>query len=456
MSKLGMPDIIVAFKEKGIEAIQRSQRGIVMLVLEEEGKDLVADHLDLYSVDDIPSEGISDFSREQMQLALEGYQLAPKKVMAYFIPPVKEDEEETTDTTGTGETSGTEETGGSSGDSGTTSGEVKDLDEAVDDELSVKKPGITPTTMEAALTATSGTVSESDTESETTEETETTTTEKKQDYSAVLKLAEAVKFTYLVIPQIRDSQVREIASWIKSMRTVKHIMAKAVLPNCAADNEGVINFTNTIIKTKDKSYTAAEYCSRIAGMLAGTPMTIATTYAPLSELVEVEMETKEQRDARVARGEFFLFSDMQQIKVARGVNSFVTTYQGKGDQFKKCKIVELLDMIHDDIRQTGHDSYIGKYANSKENRDLLCTAITGYFKTLETEGLLEVDENEAYIDITAVKNWRMSNGLNTKDELESMDEATIKKLNLHDNVFIAADLSPLDAMENIQVNCAID
>lgn len=414
MSKLGMPDIVVAFKERGIEAIQRSKRGIVMLVLEEEGKDLINDHLDLFSVDDIPSEGISDFSREQMQLALEGYQLAPKKVMAYFIPPVAS----TTAEAGAGE--------------GSASGDGPSLD---DEETPATGTGTTET----------GGASESD-----------TTTEAKQDYSAVLKVAEGVKFTYLVIPQIRDSQVREIASWIKSMRTVKHIMAKAVLPNCPADNEGVINFTNSIIKTKDKSYTTAEYCSRVAGLLAGTPMTIATTYAPLSELVEVEMQTKEQQDARVAAGEFFFFSDMQQIKVARAVNSFITTYQGKGDQFKKCKIVELLDMIHDDIRQTGHDSYIGKYANSKENRDLLCTAITGYFKTLETEGLLEVDENEAFIDIQAVKNWRMANGLNTKEELESMDEPEIKKLNLHDNVFIAANLSPLDAMENIVVNCSID
>ena len=414
MSQLGMPDIIVAFKEKGIEAIQRSKRGIVMLVLEEADKDLVNDHLELFSVDDIPSEGISDYSREQMQLALEGYQLAPKKVLAYFIPPVTETMETASDA-GAGE--------------GTVNGGGASMTE--DDEEG---------------TAETGGVSDSD----------TVTTEARQDYTAVLKLAEAVKFTYLVIPQIRPSQVREIASWIKSMRTVKHIMAKAVLPNCAADSEGIINFTNSVIKTQDKSYKTAEYCSRVAGLLAGTPMTIATTYAPVSELVEVEMETKEERDARVARGEFFFFSDMQKIKVARAVNSFVTTYQGKGDQFKKCKIVELLDMIHDDIRQTGHDSYIGKYANSKENRDLLCTAITGYFKTLETEGLLEVDENEAFIDITAVKNWRLSNGLNTKEELESMDEGEIKKLNLHDNVFIAANLSPLDAMENIQVNCSID
>ena len=35
MAKLGMPSINISFIEAGIEAIQRSQRGIVALILEE-------------------------------------------------------------------------------------------------------------------------------------------------------------------------------------------------------------------------------------------------------------------------------------------------------------------------------------------------------------------------------------------------------------------------------------
>ena len=139
-------------------------------------------------------------------------------------------------------------------------------------------------------------------------------------------------------------------------------------------------------------------------------------------------------------------NDGEKIKVARGVNSFVTTMQGKGEDFKKIKLVDIMDMIHDDIKKTGHDSYIGKYANSYDNRCLLITAIQGYLDTLETEGLLERNQNTVSIDIQAVKNWRESNGLNTKAELAVMKDQTIKELNIHDNVFLAMDLSILDAI----------
>ena len=405
MSKLKMPSVIVAFEEKGIEAIQRSQRSIVLLILEQDGKDMTKDYLNIYTIDDIP-EDLTDENKEYIKLALLGYQTAPKKVIVYFIPPVSTT---TTAETGAGE--------------GTVSGDGADLDAGG----------------EAAAGST----------------TETTTTAK-QDYTKILRVIETVDFVYLAIPQIQPENVPDIASWIKSMRTTKDIMVNAVLPNINADCEGVINFTNSIIRTKTKSYTAAQYCARVAGLLAGTPMTISATYAPLNELIEVERNTKEEMDTRVSNGEFFFFSDGQKIKVARAVNSFVTTYQGRGDDFKFIKIMNLLDMIHNDIKWTGHDSYIGKYANNASNRALLITAINGYFRTLETEGLLERNQNRSYIDYEAVKNWRESNGLNTRDELEAMSEKELEVLNLHENVFIAADLSPLNAIENITVKCAID
>lgn len=419
MSKLKMPSVIVAFQEKGIDAIQRSQRGIVLLVLEQEGKDMTKDYLSIYTIDDIP-EDLTDENKEQIKLALLGYQTAPKKVLVYFIPPPQVS---TTGTTDAGAGEGAVSGGGADLDDldagageGTASGDGADLDAAGGG----------------------------------------TTTVAEQDYTQILRVIETVDFVYLAIPQIKPEKVPEIASWIKSMRTTKDVMVNAVLPNIKADCEGVVNFTNSIIRTADKEYTAAQYCSRVAGLLAGTPMTIAATYAPLNELVEVERNTVDEMNDRVSNGEFFFFCDGNKIKVARGVNSFVTTYQGKGDDFKFIKIMNLLDMIHNDIKQTGHDSYIGKYANSASNRALLIAAINGYFKTLETEGLLERDQNRAYIDYEAVKNWRESNGLNTRDELEAMSEKELETLNLHENVFVAADLSPLNAIENITVMCQID
>jgi hypothetical protein len=80
------------------------------------------------------------------------------------------------------------------------------------------------------------------------------------------------------------------------MRTNKNKRIKAVLPDCTADTEGVINFVNQVIRTKTKTYTTAQYCGRIAGIIAGTPMTIACTYAPLPEVIGCDVWTKEEMD----------------------------------------------------------------------------------------------------------------------------------------------------------------
>ena len=359
-----MPSVLVTFKEKGITAIQRGARGIVCLVLEDDLAKVKENPATLYTTDDIPEE-ISDTNKEQIKLAMMGYQKAPLRVITQYI--------------------------------------AKPSDKA------------------------------------------------SQDYTEVLKKLEHTQYNYLVIPQIAPDKVQEIATWVKQMRTVKDVMIKAVLPNCPADCEGIINFTNNIIKTANKEYTTAQYCSRVAGIIAGTPLVISCTYAPLSELVSVEDYTIDEMDTKVSKGEFFFFNDGEKIKVAEGVNSYVTTMQGKGEDYQKIKIIDIMDLIHDDIKKTGHDSYIGKYANSYDNRCLLVTAINGYFDQLELEGLLEKGQNLAYIDLTATKVWLESHGMATREELASMKDIEIKYQNIHDNVFIASDLSILDAIENITV-----
>lgn len=276
------------------------------------------------------------------------------------------------------------------------------------------------------------------------------------DYTNILKKLTRTKFDWLVVPGISDKGAETIADWIKAQRTQKDRGFKAVLPNQKADTEGVVNFTTKTIKTADKTYKTADYCSRIAGIIAGTPDTISCTYAPLPELVEVETYTDEEMDQKVANGELFLFSDGEKVKIARGVNSLTTTVQGKGEDFQKIKLVSLMDVIKQDITDTAKESYIGKYANSYDNRCLLITAIQGYFDTLEAAGLLEKDQNTVDIDLVAVKNWRESNGLNTKAELAGMKDQEIKQLNIHDNVFLTAHISMLDAIESIALNINVE
>ena len=62
--------------------------------------------------------------------------------------------------------------------------------------------------------------------------------------------------------------------------------------------------------------------------------------------------TIEELDTAIDAGKFVLYNDGEKIKgVARGVNSLVTTVEGKLDSFKKIKIIEAMDLMHDDIKK---------------------------------------------------------------------------------------------------------
>ena len=87
-------------------------------------------------------------------------------------------------------------------------------------------------------------------------------------------------------------------------------------------------------------------------------------------------------DREVGEGKLVIFKQSGQYRIARGVNSLTTTSDVKGEAFQKIKLVDIMDLMTNDIRQTCHRSYIGKYANSYDNKCILMTAIQGYLDQL--------------------------------------------------------------------------
>lgn len=286
-------------------------------------------------------------------------------------------------------------------------------------------------------------------------------------YKKAMEVSETVKFDYLAIPTVEtDGKTQEVASWVKSMRDNKRKKIKAVLPKIEADHEGIINFTtDRNVKTEtvtekngtktavDIVYTAEQYCARIAGLIAGTPLTFACTYAPLTELSDCTRLT--DIDTPVDNGEFIVFYDGEKVKVVRGVNSFVTTADGKGDSFKKIKIVEAMDMINDDIIKTAQDSYLGKYANSYSNKCLLISAISGYFAQLKRDGI--ISSYSVSLDAEAIRTYLKGKGLKATLEdgtIKEVDECSDEEIITADTgsfVFLTGNVKILDAIEDIKM-----
>lgn len=265
------------------------------------------------------------------------------------------------------------------------------------------------------------------------------------EYTEGLKYLETARFDYLAIPTVEtDGKCSEIATWIKTQR-VNGKRCKAVLPNYTGDSEGIINYATEKAIEGDTEYTTEQYCSRIAGLIAGTPLTIACTYAPLIELTDCTRLNKKEMDAAIDSGKFIIWHDGEKVKVGRGVNSLTTTTQEKNNQFKKIKIVEAMDLIYDDLIKTIEDSYIGKYSNSYSNKCLLLSAIGSYFDSLIQDGILS--EATIEIDIEANKAYLDSKGINTSE----MSDTELKQVDTDDKVFLKATIKILDAIEDVSL-----
>ena len=274
--------------------------------------------------------------------------------------------------------------------------------------------------------------------------------------SGELKIADALnyfentQFDYLCYPGAEAADKTAIVTWIKSQRDQGN-MVKAVLADEDADCEGIVNVTQGGVVVGEKTYTAGEFTARVAGLIAGTDLRISTTYATLPEVDSIPFESRTATEEKVGNGEFVLFREAGKVKVARGVNSLTTTSQVKGSLFQKIKTCDIMDMISNDIRATARESYLGKYANSYDNKCLLITAIQGYMNRLVLDGLVEKNTTVVEIDMDEQRAYLKSTGI----DVTKMSDQQIKEAYTDDKVFIKLTCKLLDAIESINVRVFI-
>lgn len=257
------------------------------------------------------------------------------------------------------------------------------------------------------------------------------------------------QFDYFAGPAgITSEECTAVVKWIKELHEAGPSTAAAVLPDTAADNMHIINFAAEDIQVAGTTYTAGQYCSRIAGLLAGTSVTTSATYAVLSEVSDTKRLTRTEGDAAVDAGKLILIHDGEKVKIGRAVNSLTTLTDGKTSSAdQKIRVVEIQNRIRVDLVATLEDSYVGKYPNTYDNKVLLLVAIRQYFRGLEDSGLLVPGTSSANIDTTANEEYLETQGTDTT----IMTAQELKEAYTGEHVFISAAIQEADTMEDISV-----
>ena len=388
--KFGLPQVIIDFKTKSVSAIARSARGIGVMILNDESTN-VSNFYKINDSTDIPSTGLSDKAVDLIKKALLG---TPLRILVYTLP-------------------------------------------------------------KAGTTVADG-----------------TTLLKQAD---VLKKVATVKWNYICHPTGTAQDQTDLATWIVSQRNNKHKTFKAVVANdSTADDKGVINFTTEDIRVVNpaytdalnlangdaskvdskiseyNTYTAAEYTARIMGILAGLSLDRSATYYQLEEVVDCK--AYDDIDDNISKGELCLFDeqDGNGVKIARACNSLHTFTTDVGEDFRYIKIVEAVDMITDDIRDTFKNSYVGKVINDYNHKMLFIAAILVYFNGIKGN-VLDASEsatNTVDIDETEQKNYITLHGV---DKPEDLSEQQIREYNTGTHVYLTGRITPVNAMEDLKV-----
>lgn len=253
--------------------------------------------------------------------------------------------------------------------------------------------------------------------------------------------------SYVALSGSAEGQAAKIVTWVKEQREIGKSV-KAVLPENTADNEAIINFS-TDVTVGDKLYTAEQYCARICGLLAGTPITESATYSILSDATDCTRLSKKEMDAAVDAGKLILFYDAGEVRIARAVNSLTTKSDQKGDQYKKIKLVDVMDTMRTDIRAIIRNEWIGKKVNTYDNKCVLVAAVQGYMDNLVAQNVLA--SATVSIDVESNKKYLTEHGVDTT----AMSSDEIKQANTGDKVFLIAQIQMNDAIEDVYLEINI-
>ena len=266
---------------------------------------------------------------------------------------------------------------------------------------------------------------------------------------AGLKLLEAYSIDYLAgPPDVTEDELDVLNTWVLAQRE-QYNTVKLVRPYLTAgsDEMGIIELDETGLANKDGPVTAAAYCARLAGIFAGIPVSMSATNVSMSELTAVTPRTMLEQQTAINNGKLIFVHDGLQAYIARAVNSLTTIPDKGNEDWSKIKIVEGMDLIRYYLRNTIRQSYMGRYANTYDNKQLLVAAIQDYFQYLESAGVLNSGQSYAQVDYDRQLEWINTQGVSTTN----MSRQEVLEYQTGSWVFIRCGGRLVDAQEDFEV-----
>lgn len=246
-----------------------------------------------------------------------------------------------------------------------------------------------------------------------------------QDHMDYLSAIEVQDFNTMALTSDDPTLKSLYVSFVKRMREDEGKKIQVVMPNYPdADYEGVISVKNGVILSDGTVIDATKAVAWVAGATAGAEMNESLTYMAYDDAVDVDIRyTNTQIIEALNNGEFIFTPSDGKAIVEQDINTLTSFTSTKGKQFRKNRVIRVLDGIAVDFKRIFESYYIGKVNNNEDGRNLFKNECINYLTTLQ--------------NIAAIQNF------------DSQTDITVQQGSESDSVVVELYVQPVDSVEKL-------
>lgn len=251
-----------------------------------------------------------------------------------------------------------------------------------------------------------------------------------EEYTAYLTAAELYDFNTMALPSKDNTLKAVFVSFVKRLREEDGKKVQLVVENYPeADYEGVISVKNGVILKDGTVITADKAVAWVAAATAGASKNEAITYSTYEGAVDVsERYTNKEIEYSLKHGDFLFTLSYGEVVAEQDINSLTTFTEEKNKDFRKNRVIRVLDNFANDIKRIYEKGYLGKVSNNEDGRNL--------FKA-EIIKLGESNENLGAIEKFTPQDVTITQGVDK------------------DAVIVTIAIQPVDSMEKLYINVEV-
>ncbi|SEN73695.1 Phage tail sheath protein [Amphibacillus marinus] len=210
------------------------------------------------------------------------------------------------------------------------------------------------------------------------------------DYADYFNAIAVYDFNTLALPI--DDQTTKVAgvNFIKALRDQEGKKCQIVISGYRADHEAVINVKNGVVLEGGTILTPAQAVPWVAGATATAAVNESLTYFTYEGAIDVHPRyTNSEIITSLNNGEFLFTEKRGTAVVEQDINSLVTLTVEKNQEFRKNRVLRVLDDIANNTKQVFEDNFIGRVNNNADGRGLFLANRISYFTALQDLGAIE-------------------------------------------------------------------